>query len=316
MSDLSARVTAARQAQAQRRIKQAAIGTIQDAFAETIDKALAQVGIALQDFSNHLYNAVNNTHDDVLARNLYTLGRRAQNEMTESYQALVTSREGAASRTHYRAGIGRLAGGVLLAALGRSDFFDVSGTTLTWGNLEALNAAARQWHRIAAGAGGRGQGIHDVFPVSFAGVTLATIGLESAASPGFAMPRGIWVTPQGDSRVSAGRNPPGSDLFYPQNSSGPQPVETSRGVFAERPSLSAREAGIRFRGRPTGLRATRGIRSHDFFRAGIELIAHDLPTVIQQYAHDVTGQWLSAAQINRVIKIRVTAKGLGVNPGR
>ena len=164
-----------KRAEAQAELQQLAVREIESLAGQVFNRLSVAVGVELERWLTQLASAMDNTHKELLSRNLHQLGKNAQLSMLAAYRQLVTARESPADRTHYRAGAGRLAGGILLSALSRDDFFEVSGTTLIWGNLDVLNASARQWHRIAAGAGGRGSGISDEVPVKFEDHVLAVI---------------------------------------------------------------------------------------------------------------------------------------------
>lgn len=309
---------ARRRAIAQERLEQAALLQFESIAASAFNKLAIAIGIEVEKWLYKLADAMNDTHRETLNRNLHELGHNAQLSMLAAYRELVTARESPADSTHYRAGMGRLAGGILLQALSRDDFFEVSGTTLIWGNLDALDASARHWHRVAAGAGGRGSGINDEKPVTFQDHVLAVIGYSTPPSPGFFMPAGVWVTPGGHQRVRSGGRVPGTDEFYPQNTGAEDfsVHEVRRGVFALHPNLNAYEAGVRVPGRRTQGRPTRGIRSHDFFRAGINTLAEDLPVILQQYVYDLLGEWADAARLDETVRVTASSSGLGVSGNR
>ena len=117
-------------------------------FSDAVSALSLQAGVQISDWAERVAVATTNTHDEALSRNLAGIAREAQLAMLDMYQELVVSREGPASQTHYHAGIGRLAGGILLGALGHSDFFEVSGNSLSWGNISMLNSAAHHWRQF------------------------------------------------------------------------------------------------------------------------------------------------------------------------
>lgn len=309
---------------AEARIKASAIGVIKQSVAVAVGDLLESINIELTAWASRLASALSEKNTGALQGDLMTLGREAQLRMLNAYGQLVTRQEGPASRTHYRAGQGRLAGGILLRALGRGDFFEVHGTTLSWGNVSMLDGAARQWHRIAFGAG-RG-GIHDEFAVTFNDLVLATIGVAGGPSPGFSMPAGIWVPPGSAGQKGALRAPSGGrgdDEFYPHHGGVSQAVEFKPGHFTMMPNLSASEMLLRDRGRPRkmtmqGPRPTRGIKPHDFFNAGVRYLAGQaggkqggLGMVLERYANNLTKAWVdSAGRMQKTVRVNVVARGL------
>jgi hypothetical protein len=204
------------------------------------------------------------------------LGEAAQQTMLRSYDQVVKAREGPASQTHYRAGAGRLAGGVMRQALGNPAFFRATSLGLEWGNREMLDGAAAQWHRLNFGAGGRGGGGGSEYPVRFGGSS-TTLGFDDAPSPSFSMPEGVWISPESGGRVAAGQNPSGTDMFYPQRTK----ITHDDGSTS---TIKSRPGGAM--GGSTGMRATRGIEGKHFMEAGLRRIAQDLPTVLDQYVSD------------------------------
>jgi hypothetical protein len=299
--------------QARERLTQAAVANMKISFIDALKDISEQIVIQFTDWGNRFAAVTDNHHSDLLSQHLETLGRAAQLETMNMYEELIVRHEGAASATHYRAGVGRLAGGILMNALGRRDFFNVSGNTLSWGNIEMLDASAHHWGRLAFGAGGRGAGIYEHKEITFEGMALTTIGIQGDPSPPFSMPRGIWLKPGSDAR---GKGPRGADQFYPTNSSRPTLLETAPGVVEERPNLGRdRTLAGREGVRPGDRRSTntRGIQTRDFFKAGLELMTSQddgLPKVISTYLHDLTGQWAQEVAQRRVVDVNVRSRGV------
>lgn len=218
--------------------------------------------------------------DDADARRdlFQNLGEAAQDTMKRSFDQTVTGREGPASRSHYRAGDGRLAGGLVRRVLGDPGFFRATALGLEWGNKELLDNAAAQWHRLNFGAGGRaddgGSGGDQEFPVRFGGGSSA-LTFNEEPSPGFAMPAGVWID-MGGTRVQAGSSARGADQFFPQRRS----IHNDAGQKIG--SLNVRPAGIL--GASTQPRETAGIEGKHFMEAGLRRMADILPPTMEQYA--------------------------------
>ncbi len=199
------------------------------------------------------------------------IAKLAQTSTIQSYGQLITRQEGPASRLHYRPGAtgsGRLlrfAGGKMLAALGSPDFVQADANGIRYGNIAVLDATARQWHRLAFGAAGRGTGSHTTFEVRFNSLVVASLGIIEGPSPSFTLPRGNWISPEGV-KVPFGANPAGSDQFF------------------LRPSIEGHVGqgepghGYSSRGKPLGLsaRGSAGILAKNFFDAGLFRIAESL----------------------------------------
>jgi hypothetical protein len=228
------------------------------------------------------------------------LGKQAQRSMMSSFGQLVTAREGPI----YRVGENRLAGGVLRSALGRSDFFSATAEGLDWGNIDILNTAARDWHRIAFGAGGRGSGINTQYQIDFEGMLMMIFGIDQGPSPGFGMPEGQWFD-AGEHRQDDGAR--GTGIFYPGaytkekyvGGKGAYTMDITRG----RKAAAAGGAGASAQG--VGMHPTAGISTHDFFSAGLRRIAQELPAALGGYEQDVLGRLASSTNgtITRVVRI-------------
>lgn len=260
-------------AQAVQLLEQAAIDTLVKAATQSLKVVSAQMQANLMQIGQVF------AQDDANARKalFQHLGEQAQMAMLNSFAQKVTAREGPASATHYRAGEGRLAGGLVRRALGDPAFFRATSLGLEWGNKELLDSAAAQWHRLNFGAGGRAGGGSEEFPVIFGGGSSA-LGFDDAASPGFSMPAGVWVDPSGGGRVGAGSNARGSDQFFPQN----RPVFNDAGDKVG--SINVRPSGIK--GASNKMRPTGGIEGKHFMEAGLRRMAQDLPVYMKQYALD------------------------------
>lgn len=197
------------------------------------------------------------------------VGDLAQDSVLRAYDQLVTAREGPASRTHYRAGANRQAGGVLRRALGNGNFFEATPDGLRWVNVAMLDTEARHWHRVNFGAAGRGEGSTAQFDVRYGNLVVGALGYSEGPSPPFAVPRGVWINMEGG-RVKAGANPRGADAFYPQGQRPP-------GIF----------------GAPTRRRTSAGIEEKNFLDAGLARIAREFPRAYEQRYEQIYGKLLT-----------------------
>lgn len=182
------------------------------------------------------------------------IAKLAQRSVIQSYAQLVTAREGPASRSHYRVGAGRLAGGVMLRALGRPDFVEAAADGIRFANTTMLDQQAKHWHRLAFGAEGRGQGSDVHFEVRWGSLVVGALGYDETPSPGFRLPAGLWINAEGKA-VPAGANPRGADRFFPV---------------------------MIFGGRQRGPQSA-GIEGRDFFAPGLRRIATEFPRAYEQY---------------------------------
>lgn len=206
------------------------------------------------------------------------LGEVAQEAMGLAFDEKVTGREGPASATHYRAGDGRLAGGLVRRVLGDPDFFRATSLGLEWGNKELLDNAAAQWHRLNFGAGGRaGDDGGEEFPVRFGGGSGGTLTFGDEPSPGFSMPAGVWIGLDGK-RVGAGSSANGADQFFPQR----RPVRNDAGEKIG--SINVRPKGVL--GAANRSLQTSGIEGKHFMEAGLQSMADLLPLAFDEYAKD------------------------------
>lgn len=217
-----------------------------------------------------------------LAEMWQRIGKNAQRSMVQSFGQLVTAREGPASASHYRAGEGRLANGILLRALGRSDFFTATSDGLDFGNRAMLDSEAKHWHRVNFGAAGRGQGSTKQFNINFAGAVSGSIGFDEGPSPAFSLPAGVWIGANGQ-RVKSGSSPNGTDMFFPQRK-----VLLDAGG-AKVGTVNVRPKGIL--GAPNRLRPSRGIRGKNFMDAGLRRIASDVPEAFNDFLDTFLEPW-------------------------
>jgi hypothetical protein len=190
-------------------------------------------------------------NDELFERMFVAIANRAATTARTAYQNMIVAEEKGGSATHYRAGEGRLAGGIMAAALSRSDWIQTSATGIDYGNISVLSEAAFQWGRLAFGAGGRGTGSVGSYKIDMPGLS-GVLELDEAARPGFNMPYGIWMDLNGK-RVSR-RGGQKGDIFKP----------------------TSKVLGV----------PTEGIRGRDFLSKGLEEIAtglnQQLPAVITQ----------------------------------
>lgn len=165
----------------------------------------------------------------------------------------------------YRAGDNRLSG-KLAQALRSPTHIDRGISHLRIINTSALDREAAHWRRLnfGAGAGGR-EGIiaPQQFPVTWEGVAVGTFGLESDPSPGFTIPFGFWLGPDGG-QVGANSGRLGMDQFFP----GRAPAGTTGG------------------GRMQRRRPTAGIASRNFMDAAVRTVANDLPRAYETIFRD------------------------------
>ncbi len=195
------------------------------------------------------------------------IGERAQRSVLGSYDQVVTARETAAGRTHYRIHARnprnrRFAGGRLRRALASPAFFEATPRGLRFINVDLLNREAKHWARLIFGARPRGQGSRRAFPVTFSNLFVASIGLEQEARPGFSLPRGYFFDLGENKAIGASPSRVGQDPFYP-GGTGP---------------LYRRSARLGKR------RATRGIEARNFLDAGMARTAREFgPTYTRLY---------------------------------
>lgn len=286
-----------------------------DVARSAIGGAVSALGEEISAWAQRVASQTGRIDDPSYAeRLLQNLGKMAQRSMMSAYGQVVTAREGPGSLTHYRAGHGRFAGGMLRDALGSEGFFTVTGNRLMWGNRELLSATAVQWHRIAFGAGGRGHGINTQYEINFEGMLNAVIGISEGPSPGFAMPWGWW-NPVGRKR--------GESIFTPSkravtqwknmtksklSPSGRLASETEGQMSLALGTSAQARAGADLSARHVGMVPTEGIETHDFFSAGIRRMARELPALLTAYQQDIFGRLADAASVQLTRTVRITPK--------
>lgn len=149
----------------------------------------------------------------------------------------------------------RYAGGALLRALRRDDFFRATPNGLSIINVAALNREARQWARLNYGAGSAAGSPPGVYVMELLN---ASIGLPPNPRPPFRLPPGFWI--RNGERVPPGE--PGTAQFFPRG--------LARGTGA--------------RGRPNVARMTRGIQATNFLDAGVREMARQVaPAYLTMY---------------------------------
>lgn len=194
-----------------------------------------------------------------------------------SYSRIVTPTRRPASVLGYRAGQQRLAGGVLRRALNRPDLIDAGPDGIRFINVTMLDQSARHWHRIAFGAASAGQGSTVDFPITFGNLVIGSVGYSEPPSPGFRIPRGVWVSAEGGV-VGAGVNPRGSDAFYPASLARGLDVYRNQRARSRRASISASQQ-------------TGGFAGRDFFAAGFRRISVELPRAYEQFYRELFEQF-------------------------
>lgn len=231
---------------------------------------------------------INSKTEDVLME----VGTMAQKSIVKSYDQLVTRQEGAADRSHYRAGAGRLAGGVLRDALASENFLYVGPDSLDIGPISFLNRAAAQWHRIAFGAGERGAsgaGTRAV-AVRWGDIDFGTLTVDEGPSPGFAMPSGGWfgtgIVPGDLKHVKASKKSMADE--YPSDAS-------RRGFDRFYPGVGGAGAGHWI--------PTKGIRGKDFFGAGLVTIGRELPQAMETLINDSFDNWIRKSFGNEIATV-------------
>jgi hypothetical protein len=219
--------------------------------------------------------------EKVIPEVLEEAGEAARRSTLSAYGQLITAQEKTPS---YRQGAGRMARGAVRSAIGSADFIQVEGNTISFANSAALDPVARQWHRLAFGAGGWGQGSELNVPVKFGDLVLGSMGYSESPSPGFMMPAGVWISPGGD-RVAAGANRNGTDMFYTQRDFIDQ-------AGSKQPGRGALK-GQGILGRPTGMRPSRGIKGRDFFAAGVRRLATEIPRGLEERTEEAIVRYVA-----------------------
>lgn len=171
----------------------------------------------------------------------YDVGRAAQLSVQQAY----THRRHRKNTPPYRTSPNdprnfRYAGGLLLRALQSKDFFTATPDRLLWGNINRLDAEAKQWRRLNFGAGAAGEESEGPqrFPMRWGTFVGEAIGIPDQVSPAFRIPKGWWL----------------DGAFYPMG-----------------------EAPPGRHGRPRAARMTAGIAASHFMDAGVRRIAEEYP---------------------------------------
>lgn len=266
-------------------LRWSALQALSQLGARTLGRMAKAAGVAIEEIGDRF------VQDDQTAREkmFKELAQAGVRSMRASYGQVVTAREGPASRTHYRAGTGRDAGGKMLQALGSADFFSATANGLQWGNIQLLDDTARQWHRLNFGAGGRAGGASESYNVPGTGLSL---GLHDGPSPSFSMPAGMWLDDENRRHgPDAGRR--GMDAFYPRRKlpGAGQKLPTHPDLHPA--AISKQEAA-------SGDIETRGIKGRHFMDAGVRRMARDLPIALDAYKRE---KYMNVAKVNRRIAI-------------
>lgn len=205
-----------------------------------------------------------------------TIGLAAQRAVLNSYAQVVTARKRVPSyRTEPDGANTRFAGGKLKAALSSPRFFVATPTGIQFINVDELDATARHWARLNAGAGAVGGGSRRTFDVRWSNLVVASLGLEMSPSPAFLIPRGYWWDAASGQPAAPGAT--GTSEFYPLGT-GPR----SRA----RATLSAAGESGRVNVPLQRRRVTGGIVARNFLDAGVARIATDLGPTYQRLYSD------------------------------
>lgn len=170
----------------------------------------AALGVSVAKLMNANGQIMAGISDDTFRRANYIIGLRAQQSTAAAY----SQRRPRRRLPSYRVGPlqGRYAGGALLRAIKAPDFFRATATGLQFINTSRLDREAKQWKRLNFGAGAGAIRPPGRYEVSFNGLLVATLGLTPDPRPGFKMPPGFFLGPNG--RVQRGGEP-GTGMFYP-----------------------------------------------------------------------------------------------------
>ena len=250
----------------------AAIATLVSTTVEGLREILTQFEAELH--VEDLDRALNQGIEGVLK----SVAKDVQDSIVKSYAGLVTSREQKGDATHYRAGEGRLPY-TLRRAISSADFVTVEGTELRVGNTAAMNKEARHWHRIAFGAGAAG-GSGAVTSVDIVlGQQFTTLEIVEGPSPGFLMPPGRWLN--GGENVGASND---RRSFFRSNPYGAhnRPRTASGDQFYP--------GGVPGWRGPKWIK-TRGIVGRNFFAAGLNRLAEELPKQLTEMRDRVVMEW-------------------------
>lgn len=224
-----------------------------------------------------------------------TIGLRAQQAVLNSYAQVVTAQKHVPS---YRLADGgknqRYAGGKLREALSSAAMVSASERGLRFIDTDVLDAQARHWARLNAGALGIGGGSRRTFDIRWSNFVIAALGINMVPSAGFFVPRGYWW--EGNGPVPPG--PTGTSQFYPAGS-GPRASAQTR-LFA------TGEGGARKSIVFQRKRVSRGIRARNFLDAGVARIAEDLGPAYDRLYKDLYERKLVSVRPARSSYRRVT----------
>lgn len=168
----------------------------------------------------------------------------------------------------------RYAGGKMLRALQNENNYvgDAQGIHILQRGL--LDAEAAQWYRLNFGAGGLGGSTNQpqMFPITWGGLYLFSLGISGPTSPSFLLPPGVFVGADGK-RVARDPAAVGQNPFYFAGGH-PPPGGFGRGGFGK-------------------FRPTRGIEANNFIDAGARRLATELPKAyLSMYDHLVESKHL------------------------
>lgn len=221
---------------------------------EVDDKMLKYIGKHFMDLPKFQGQRFTKAHLDV--------GKAAQRSMVQGFR----SRRFRRPAGRYRAGEQRLSG-ELAKALSGDSHVRANPYTLEFLNIHTMDQQAAHWRRLnfGAGAGGK-EGIQapQQFPITWNGLLVATLGLNTQPSPAFRIPKGFWVTPGGESAGGASSSRVGQDQFF----------------------LTGMKVGRGF-GRPSPSKVTGGIASRNFIDAGVRRVANELPRAYETIYRDM-----------------------------
>lgn len=272
-----------------RRIQGSFNAAIAQSFADAVATANSATAQTLQELGRVIQQGIAPSE---FQRAHETIGVAAQRAVLNSYAQTVTARKRVAS---YRLGDtgknARYAGGKLKAALGAEGFFEATPEGIKFINVDLLDATARHWARLNAGAGPAGGGSRRTFDVRWSNLIVASLGLEMTASPPFLIPKGYWWNPGSGQPVKPGET--GTSEFYPLGSG---PRSTAR------KTISARREGVgRSNVQLQGRRVAGGIQARNFLDAGVARIAADLGPAYSRLYDDLYNRKLVSVRPARSV---------------
>jgi len=161
---------------------------IKDLFAKALAAGALDGNQMVRDFALALEQTVRASRNQ-LAQLHHQIGVVAQADIVAAYEAALVNK--GRNLAPYREST-RDAGGRLLRALGREDFFRGTYDGIGLANRNLLDREARQWHRLNFGAR-PGAGVAPrQFQITWQGLAVGAIGLPSEPSAPFGLPRGFW----------------------------------------------------------------------------------------------------------------------------